>query len=242
MIIESVNNPKVKNWVKLKEKKYRDATDTFIVEGDHLVKEALKYGKVKEIIALDQEFLDESCPFYQVSLAVMKKISCQMSISKVAAVVQKFDCLEIKGNVCLLDNLQDPGNLGTIIRSAVAFGIQTIILGLDTVDLYNDKVIRASEGMVFNLNFRRQDLKEAILELKQKGYKIYGTDVLKGISLNEVSFSGKNGIIIGNEGLGMKEVLKKECDYLLNIPINSNCESLNAGVAASIIFYVISKS
>ena len=146
---------------------------------------------------------------------------------------------EIQGNVCLLDNIQDPGNLGTIIRSAVAFDIKTIILSNDSVDLYNDKVIRASEGMLFHINIIRMDLKDAIKELKEKNYTIYGTDVIKGTTLKEIAFDDKTAITIGNEGQGMKEELKKLSDKMIHIPIN--CESLNAGVAASIIFYEVTK-
>ena len=115
-----------------------------------------------------------------------------------------------------------------------------LILSNDTVDVYNDKVIRASEGMIFNLNIIRADLMNIIKELKKKNYQVYGTDVLNGLDLNEIIFPEKTAIIIGNEGRGMKETIKKECDQLIHIKIN--CESLNAGVAASIIFYEVSKN
>lgn len=241
MNIESVNNPRVKNWVKLKEKKYREETNTFLIEGDHILKEALKMGLVEEIIALDDSFKVDDIPYYIVSDAVMKKISNQVSISRVVAVVRKIESKEITGNVCILDNIQDPGNLGAIIRSAVAFNIETIILSNDTVDLYNDKVIRASEGMLFNINFIKGDLKEIIIDLKNKGYKIYGTDVTSGVDLKNVDFSLKTGIIMGNEGQGMKKELKGYCDNMINIPISSECESLNVAVAASIIFYEMNR-
>lgn len=179
-------------------------------------------------------------PFYLVTDCIMKKLSSQVSSTKVIGVCKKNETQEITGNVCLLDNIQDPGNLGTIIRSAVAFHIDTLILSNDTVDVYNDKVIRASEGMIFNLNIIRADLMNIIKELKKKNYQVYGTDVLNGLDLNEIIFPEKTAIIIGNEGRGMKETIKKECDQLIHIKIN--CESLNAGVAASIIFYEVSKN
>lgn len=241
MNIESVNNSRVKNWVKLKEKKYREETNTFLIEGDHILKEALKMGLVEEIIALDDSFKVDDIPYYIVSDAVMKKITNQVSISKVVAVVRKIESKEITGKVCILDNIQDPGNLGAIIRSAVAFNIDTIILSPDTVDLYNDKVIRASEGMLFNINFIKGDLKEIIKNLKNKGYKIYGTDVTNGVDLKNIDFSLKTGIIMGNEGQGMKKELKEYCDNMINIPISSECESLNVAVAASIIFYEMNR-
>ncbi|MDE5539225.1 MAG: RNA methyltransferase [Bacilli bacterium] len=241
MVIESVNNAKVKNWNKLKEKKYRDLTGEFLIEGDHLLNEAMIRGVVKETIAIDKLFDFPGIPYYEVNEAIMKKLSNQVSFSKVMAVCKKIDAQEIKGNVCILDNIQDPGNLGAIIRSAVAFNIETIVLSPDTVDLYNEKVIRASEGMLFHLNFVRGDIKEIIKNLKNSGYKIYGTNVENGTNLKEINFEGKTGIIIGNEGRGMKKELESYCDNLINIPISDSCESLNAAIAASIIFYELGR-
>lgn len=238
MKIESLNNSKVKNWAKLKEKKHRDEANLFLVEGDHLLNSAMVKSRIVEIISTDETMEIPGIPFYLVTDSIMKKLSSQVSSTKVIGVCKKLEEQEINGNVCLLDNIQDPGNLGTIIRSAVAFNVNTLILSNDTVDLYNEKVIRASEGMIFHLNIIRTDLASIIKELKEKNYKIYGTDVLKGTNLKEITFPNKTAIIIGNEGKGMSEDLKKECDKLIHI--NINCESLNAGVAASIIFYEVS--
>ena len=241
MKIESINNPKVKYWLKLKEKKYRDLENLFIIEGDHLLNEALKKGIVIEIISNNLNFKDNNIPFYEVTENILKKISNQASGTNVIAICKKIEEQGIKGNVCILDNIQDPGNLGAIIRSAVAFNINTIILSNDTVDLYNEKVIRASEGMIFNINFIRNDLDKEIIKLKNNNYKVYGTDVNKGNSLNKIDFKEKNAIIIGNEGNGMKVEIKNLCDELITIPISTSCESLNAGVAASIIFYELNR-
>ncbi len=241
-MIESITNAKVKAWKKLNEKKFRDQEGLFLIEGDHLLNEALKVGLVREIIALDEHFKEKDIPFYLVSEKVLKSLSNQVSGTNVMAVVEKIPEKEIDGKAVILDNIQDPGNLGTIIRSALAFNIKNIILSKETVDLYNDKVIRASEGMLFHLNFIRGDLKEIILKLKEKDYQIYGTNVNEGKNLKEINFTTKTAIIIGNEGKGMHEELKKDCDELINIAINKECESLNAGVAASIIFYEASKN
>ena len=119
----------------------------------------------------------------------MKKLSDNPSIPKIMAVVNKKEST-IKGNkILLLDRLQDPGNLGTIIRSAVAFNFDTIILSNDTVDLYNSKVLRSTQGMLFNINILRQDLTNVINELKNNNYTIYGTKVDNGYDVKE------NGII-----------------------------------------------
>ena len=237
MKIESLNNSKVKEWNRLKDKKYRDLTNSFLIEGEHLLYKAQEKHVLKEIIADNSKYEIMNVPFYLVGTNVMKKLSNQASGTNVIGVCQKVEEKEIFGRVVLLDKIQDPGNLGTIIRSCVAFGIDTLVLSCDTVDLYNDKVIRATEGMIFDLNIIRKDLASVIKELKSQGYRIYGTDVVKGNNLKKISFSLKTAIIIGNEGLGMKEQLKKDCDEMINIKIN--CESLNAAVAASIIFYEV---
>lgn len=237
MKIESLQNPKVKEWIKLKEKKYRDLNNLFLIEGDHLLNEAMIKGVVREIISTDKLFDFEGIPFYEVNDSIMKKLSNQVSGTNVICVCEKLREREIKGNVCLLDNIQDPGNLGTIIRSAVVFNIDTIIVSPDTVDLYNDKTIRSSEGMLFHINVIKQNLEDAIDALKNKDYKIYGTNVENGLDLKETSFLNKVAVIIGNEGNGVKKALQDKCDSLIYIPISSSCESLNAGVAASIIFY-----
>ena len=237
MIIASLNNSKVKAWNKLKEKKFRDEEKSFLIEGDHLVECALNYGVVKEIITTDENYKIPHIPVYYVTSSTMKKLSNQVTGTNIIAVCQKIPERQIQGNVCLLDNIQDPGNLGTIIRSAKAFGIDTLVLSLDTVDLYNDKVIRASEGLLFGLNIIKSDLKTIIKKLKENNYKIYGTNCKEGLELKKVAFAPLSAIIIGNEGRGMKPDLTNLCDEMIHIKIDG--ESLNAAVAASIIFYEV---
>ena len=237
MIIASLNNSKVKACSKLKEKKFRDEENSFLIEGNHLVECALNYGVVKEIITTDENYKIPHIPVYYVTSSIMKKLSNQVTGTNIIAVCQKIPERQIQGNVCLLDNIQDPGNLGTIIRSAKAFGIDTLVLSLDTVDLYNDKVIRASEGLLFGLNIIKSDLKTIIKKLKENNYKIYGTNCKEGLELKKVNFAPLSAIIIGNEGRGMKPDLTSLCDEMIHIKIDG--ESLNAAVAASIIFYEV---
>lgn len=233
MQIESVNNPKIKNLIKLKEKKYRDLTNTFIVEGDHLVREALKKELVIEIYSLSDE--DYGVPSFKITEAVMKKITNQVSISPIIALCKKMGEEPIKGPVLILDGIQDPGNLGTIIRSAVAFSMPNIIISDNSVDLYNPKVIRSTEGMLFHVNAIRKNLSEYLPTLK-KDYQIIGTDVRMGVNIRNLSLNSNYGIVIGSEGSGMG-VSKDFCDTFIKIPMSDKCESLNAGVSASIIMY-----
>lgn len=234
MKITSIHNDNVKYWVSLKNKKIRDKERKFIVEGDHLIEEARKNNLIEYIISC----VDENADFY-VTKEIMEKISDQKSISSNAAVVKFIPEDSVNGNVIILDNLQDPGNLGTIIRSSVAFNIDTIIISDTSVDLYNPKVVRSTEGMIFNLNIIRRNLEGIIPVLKNLGYKIVGTDVNEGIDVRNISKENV-AIIIGNEGNGMSENVKEMCDEFINIKINKSCESLNAGVAASIIMYEVS--
>ncbi len=234
MKITSIHNDNVKYWVSLKNKKIRDKERKFIVEGDHLIEEARKNNLIEYIISC----VDENADFY-VTKEIMEKISDQKSISYNAAVVKFISEDSVNGNVIILDNLQDPGNLGTIIRSSVAFNIDTIIISDTSVDLYNPKVVRSTEGMIFNLNIIRRNLEGIIPVLKNLGYKIVGTDVNEGIDVRNISKENV-AIIIGNEGNGMSENVKEMCDEFINIKINKSCESLNAGVAASIIMYEVS--
>lgn len=234
MKITSIHNDNVKYWVNLKSKKIRDKERKFIVEGDHLIEEARKNNLIEYIISC----VDEDADFY-VTKEIMEKISDQKSISYNAAVVKFIPEDSVNGNVIILDNLQDPGNLGTIIRSSVAFNIDTIIISDTSVDLYNPKVVRATEGMIFNLNIIRRNLEEVIPVLKNLGYEIVGTDVNEGIDVRNVSKENV-AIVIGNEGSGMSDSVRNLCDEFINIKISKACESLNAGVAASIIMYEVS--
>ena len=236
-MITSLTNNKVKNWTKLKEKKYRDETNTFLVESEHLVDEALKKGVVLELISLENtKYLNATI----VSKEVMKKITNQVTEPNVCAVCQKLQEKEVLDNAIILDDISDPGNLGTIIRSAVAFGFKNIVLSEHCVDIYNPKVIRSSEGMIFHLNILYTDI---ISFIKNHSFlKIYGTSVVNGTKLSNIKFIDKVGIIIGNEGRGMSKELIKYCNDLIYIPMNNLCESLNAGVSASIIMYEVSKN
>ncbi|MDE6141410.1 MAG: RNA methyltransferase, partial [Bacilli bacterium] len=162
-MIESVNNEKIKYYAKLNKKKYRDETGLFIVEGEHLVEEAKKRDLVEVIYSLDSR--DGAI---QVSSSVMAKLSGLNTIPRILAVVKIPKERKIKGNILLLDDIQDPGNLGTIIRSAVAFGVSTIVASNNTVDFYNLKTIRSSEGMIFNINLIKDDLENFITQIRDK--------------------------------------------------------------------------
>ena len=237
MNIESLTNVHVKEWTKLKEKKGRDQAGLFLIEGEHLIEEAQKQNVIKEIISTDP---NEKADFY-VTKSIMKKISSQVSIPTKIAVCLKQKENHYKNKILILDNIQDPGNLGTMIRSALAFGFSDIVLGLDTVDLYNEKVIRASEGMLFHINILRRDLNVFLEEIK-KDYQILLTDVKKGKNIKTIPIQEKVALVIGSEGNGIKEEFQKYATTYLKINMEKSVESLNAAVAASILMYEIGAS
>jgi len=236
-MITSVDNDRVKFVSKLNNKKYRKEYGLFLVEGEHLVDEAYKCGLLKEVYSLyDTDYLNS----YVVSDNVMKKMSNLDTIPSIIGVCNMKKEEELGNKLLILDNIQDPGNLGTIIRSAVSFNIDTIVLSNDTVDLYNSKVIRATEGMIFNINIITRDLVPFILNIKNS-YKIYGTDVNNGILLKNVEKKEKYAIIMGNEGNGVKKEIQSLCDENIYIKLNPLCESLNVGVATGIILYELGR-
>ena len=240
MLITSIKNEHVKELAKLKEKKYRDETNTFLVETKHLVLEAYRAGLIKELILEQNEIFPIDVPTTYVSKEVLKKISSLDTPSKVMAVVNKRkNENELGDKILILDKIQDPGNLGTIIRSAVAFNIDTIICSTDTVDLYNPKVVRSSQGMMFHIPILTKNIEEVIKNLKLKDYKIVGTKVTNGHDVRNSSIYSHFALVIGNEGQGMSTSVEDLCDEFLYIKMNGNCESLNASVAASILMYEI---
>ena len=240
MLITSVHNQHIKELAKLKDKKYRDESDVFLVETKHLVLEAYKAGLIKELILEANEIFPLDVPVLYVSKEVLKKLSSVESPSNVMAVVYKRKDVNILGEkVLILDRIQDPGNLGTMIRSAVAFNIDTIICSKDTVDVYNPKVVRASQGMMFHVPIFVRDTEKIIYELKDKDYKIVGTKVTNGHDVRESKIYSHFALVIGNEGQGISKNIEELCDEYLYIKMNSNCESLNASVAASILMYEI---
>ena len=241
MVITSLENNKIKKYLKLKNKKYRDEEKLFIVEGEHLIEEAIKKELLFDLLVLDEYDYKIDFPYTIVSDNIMKKLSDMESIPRVIGIVkQKEENYNFGNRILILDDIQDPGNLGTIIRSSVAFNVTDIILGLGCVDLYNDKVIRSSQGMLFNINIIRCDIKNIINDSKNKGYMILGTNVRDGIDVSTLVVN-KYALVMGNEGNGVKKEIQDMCDKNIYIEMNKECESLNVGVATSIILYELNR-
>lgn len=244
MLITSLDNDRIKGYIKLKERKYRKKTNTFIVEGLHSVLEAYKTGSIIELILEKDEVLPFDLPCVYVTNEIINKISSLETPSNIMALC-KFnnDNVELGNKILLLDNVQDPGNLGTIIRSAVAFNVDSIVLSPDCVDVYNPKVLRSTQGMIFHIPIVVRDLFETIDTIKKEEIPVYGTRVEFGEDVSSLKEKDKvkYALVMGNEGNGVKRELLEKCDKNLFIDMSEKVESLNVSVAASILMYELNK-
>ena len=234
MLITSIDNKKIKEVRKLLNKKNNDL---FVIEGDHLVKEAIKKGVLKELYILDGCDTEYDFPYDVLTLKVMKSISTLVSTPRVLGLSKITSSKNIGNKIVVLDDIQDPGNAGTIIRNCVAFGIDTIIFSNKCVNPYNEKVIRSTQGMIFNINIIISDLDTAIKEIKSNGIEVVGTSLNTDNGLKSMLKMNKYAIVFGNEGNGISNSILNQCDKLYKIEMNDNCESLNVGVSSGIILY-----
>ena len=240
-MIDSVNNEKIIFYKKLREKKYILENNMFIVEGAHLVEEAYKSGRLLEVI------MDNTCNIIYdvkttlVSKKCIKKISLLKSVPNIMGVVKLVKNENIIGNkIVLLDNVQDPGNVGTIIRSALAFNVSTIVMSPESVNIYNDKLIRSTEGTIFNMNIVVMPLSEAIEKIHEMGIKVYYADMYGSINLDDADIKDY-ALVLGSEGKGISKLTKDKCDVMIKIPMKGKVNSLNASVAGGILMYEIMK-
>lgn len=244
VIITSVQNKYVKEWKKLHNRKYRNEKNQFLIEGFHLIEEAYKMKQLIETVIIEEgtavpTWVNESYAV-NVSEQVFKEISQTETPQGIAAVINmQQQTIEEERYVLLIDAIQDPGNLGTIIRTADAAGFSNIILGRGTVDLYNDKVIRATQGSLFHISIVQEDLTETIPRLKEAGFSVWATTLQRAQNYKDIEPNEKTAIILGNEGSGVDETFIDMADELVKIPIYGKAESLNVGIAAGILMYYI---
>jgi len=242
MEITSLDNKAVKLAASLQKKKYRDLHGKFLIEGMKLIKEALAFGYEFEAVFYvpDKVDYDLELPAYEVSYEILCKITDTVTPQGIAAVVSvkepKREKLMQAQRVVYLDRVQDPGNVGTIIRTADAFGFDAVILSKECADLYSPKVIRSAMGSVFHLEIYRDF---SVEELKALEKKIYSSS-LEASSMPE-SIELPAVLVIGNEGQGISDEIKVATDEFVKIPMVGNAESLNASIAAGILLYEFRK-
>lgn len=231
-MIESLENSKIKFLLKLKLSKYRRSEQKFICEGAHLVQEARNAGLLIEAYSLEDKE-----GYIQVSVPVMKKLCNTNTVVSEIGLCKMKENTKITDKILILDGIQDPGNMGSLMRSACAFGFKTLFIGTGSVDIFNDKVIRSSQGAIFKLNYQFGDISEFLNKIT---HKVYTTNALEGIPLKKIKAEDKVAVILGNEGNGVSKELQALGLDAIYIPMQ-NTESLNVAIAGSIIMYELSK-
>ena len=246
MIITSKDNETIKSIKKLKEKKYR--TESFIVEGIKMVKEALEQAEVEKVIVSEtfsnsDDFKSLNCDEQKLIIAsdkVFEDLTDVVTPQGIIAVVGKGSNSEIDYSdefVLALDGIQDPGNLGTIIRTADSANIKQILVSKDTVDAYSPKVVRSTMGGIFRTKvIEVEDLAQTLNSFKDNGYKVVTTELSAEKSIYDMNYQ-KSVVVIGNEANGVTEEVSKTATDKVIIPMLGKTESLNAAVATSIMIY-----
>lgn len=251
--ITSKENQLIKHIIKLKEKKYRKEYNQFIIEGVKIVKEAInENANIENIIvsknALDSElvkkYLEEelrNINYIEVPENIFKLISDVEKPQGVLAIVNKENKkqnVDYSNSIMLaLDDIQDPGNLGTIIRTADSIALSQILISKGTVDPYSLKVIRSTMGAIFRINILEcENLSKALEEIKKKGYDVVVTDLDAKKSIYDIDLE-KKVVVIGNEANGVSKNVKNIANIKTIIPMLGKTESLNASVATGVILY-----
>lgn len=256
MIIESSQNPKYKMIKALGQKSKRTKTNRFLAEGLRFITDGLEAGWTPDCILIDEEKKElygdlaktyGQVPFFWMKSSLFKTLSDTQSSQGILAVFEKKETpmpihFEPSSVCLLLDRIQDPGNLGTILRSANAFGIHSVFLAEGSVDLYNPKVLRATMGAIFHLNIIEGINPLSLLDhLKPFHFQSVGLWGKAPTSIHHFSRKKPLLIVVGNEANGISAHLSKALDVLLRIDMKGHAESLNAGVAASIALYELCK-
>ncbi len=260
MEITSKQNSYIKEYRKLVEqRKYRRQSGFFPCEGAKLAVEAVKSGctlgeNAYVTVSAEDKYpnvvgmLREQCKVVRISEEVADSISDTKSPQGIFITVRHLDkilnlsTIDSSRQFIILENLQDMGNIGTIIRSCDAFSIDGVILAGDCADVFAPKTVRSAMGSLFRLPIYCCDTEEAITLLQKGGFTVYSAELSdRSVKLGEEKLPQKTAVVIGNEGNGVSDTVKKLCDKSLFIPINS-AESLNASVAASVIAWEMSKS
>lgn len=242
--IDSVKNERVKKWKKLKTKKGREKEQLFLIEGEHLIEEALKSNAFVTTLIVHEKRDDipdaHDIQVVQVSNEVFREISETETPQGLIAVCRMFKKTEhsfTQGKFLLLDEVQDPGNVGTMIRTANCAGFDAVFLGKGCADLYNAKTIRATQGSLFHISVYQSDLDKVIDELQRSRITLVGTALHEATDYRLIEKRTSFGLLVGNEGSGVKEQYLARCNEIAYIPMYGKAESLNVAVAAGILMY-----
>lgn len=247
--IESSQNRQVKEWKKLLTRKGRKKQNKYLIEGLHLVEEAIKADADIETVMIREDKVEEysTLPGLEGNnvLSITEEISTLLSDAVtdqgiMAVIIKEEASVEIVGDkpVLMLDEVQDPGNLGTLIRTADAAGFEGVIIGKGSVDLYNPKALRSAQGSQFHLNIIHDDIEKWIDTFNGKDIPVYGTALdERAVSYRTVEPRDRFALIVGNEGNGVNPSILNRTEKNLYIPIKGQAESLNVAIAASVLMF-----
>ncbi|MCM3628700.1 RNA methyltransferase [Paenibacillus glycanilyticus] len=252
LLLTSIQNDRVKQWASLLDKKYRDRTGQFIIEGVHLVQEAFRSSAAVKCVVYNGErgipqeleiFAREgSTEWVQATPQVMAKCTGTDTPPPVFAVLEKINrddnaLFREGGLVVVLDGVRDPGNVGTIIRSADAVGADAVVLGKGSVDLYNPKTVRSTMGSLFHLPIIEADLAELLPEAQSRGIKLVGTSLQAAHTCYSYDWTSSTWLLMGNESEGLSEAVRQTVDESVIIPMQGDAESLNVAMASTVLLY-----
>ena len=248
-MITSTSNPVVRQVAALQAKaKARQESGLFVVEGPKLIKELPVSQRIR-VFAAESYLKNQENENFAAQVGaepipdiVFRRMSDTKTPQGILAVAAQrtYQLEELLGGgpVLILENLQDPGNLGTILRTGEAAGAGGILADPTTVDLYNPKVVRSTMGAVFRVPYRvAPDLGEAIKTLQQRGFRVFAAHLAGQKAYDQEDYRQPTAFLIGNEGNGLTEPVAALADTYIRIPMEGQVESLNAGVAASILLY-----
>ncbi|WP_086444372.1 TrmH family RNA methyltransferase [Candidatus Enterococcus lemimoniae] len=247
--ILSTKNTMIKELKKLHKKKHREDNQEYMIEGFHLIEEAVKANAQIKWILFNQRGESEWSAWLnnqsqeqliRVSDEVLESISELPTPQGMIAIIMMptEEDIQLEGGWLLLDNVQDPGNVGTMIRTADAAGLSGVILGEGSSDIYNTKVLRAMQGSNYHLPVIRKPLVEMINKFKAAKIPVYGTELNpEAIAYQKLTGLDQYALIMGNEGQGVSSEILELTDETIYIPIRGAAESLNVAIAAGILMY-----
>ncbi|MDR2395130.1 MAG: RNA methyltransferase [Endomicrobium sp.] len=249
MIITSTQNSIFKQILKLQDKKFRDKNNCFFIEGKKQIEEIPKDWNIKQILISEKHknSINNFKNVTSLSEHLFNKLSTTKSSQGIITIVEKRhykieDIIKNIGMFIILENIQDPGNLGTIIRSAAAFDAKAVFVSKGSVDIYSDKTLRSTMGSIFHIPVLDNiDIKNILAVMKKEKITVFAASLNGEKYLNNIKVPKKCAFIIGNESNGITNETENLADELIKINIPGKCESLNAAIASSIIMYEITK-